>query len=258
MKRKNRRLYRNLMITICAAGAILGTSLWFVQCHAKPNVETPQSDIINEATTSMIGTITDQSVFATISRNNMEELFNNDYTTSIDIDFNGVEEVVKCKFNQDGSGLVAELTVNSYPTAIIDLNEIGEDRKEISVVSFNCRYDYGIAFLESVYDVNGEMGSISAHVFLLNNGTLEKVAENYYSGRIGANGYMDEGIISNNVADDLYSYNAEEHMNGYIYNRSRFIADMKEIGIKMPFETMGTFGISYKRNVSRLIGITIE
>ncbi len=165
-----------------------------------------------------------------------------------DLNGDGATEVVNVVV--DNANSQAIIGVGNLGTLAITLEPIGVNSfQHLTVAGINLKNEKRLAAIEYTY-IDGGMGLVKCHVWSYVNGAFVKNSEILYTGRIGNQGFMDSGIIENRVPEDTFGYVAEENKNGYIYERSRVIADMKDLGIKLPFETVGQYTIGYDRNVT--------
>ena len=165
-----------------------------------------------------------------------------------DLNSDGVAEAVTVAVDKGSSQ--ATISVGKLGNLTILLEPIGVNSfQHLTVAGINLKNDKRLAAIEYTY-IDGGMGLVKCHVWSYVNGGFVKNSEILYSGLIGNQGFMDSGVIENRVPEDRFGYVAEENKNGYIYERSRVIADMRDLGIKLPFETVGQYTIGYDRNVT--------
>lgn len=178
------------------------------------------------------------------------------HSTSFDFDGDGTEENVMVSFIEKENGIFASIETESVGSVEMQLDQYGST--VFSVVGMEKEGAKYLAAVESVLPDDGTKGFICCRVWKVSDGRLEKSHNIYYSGVIGDSGMMAQGTISNDLPEDCFAYNAEDDMNGYIYERSRIIADMRELGIKFPYETIGNHIVSYKKEVFGLYNIIIS
>lgn len=182
-------------------------------------------------------------------------------SVSMPNDFKPVQTVQEYDINGDGESEKVQVTVdNGTAQASINVGGAGNlgvslepagtwMQHKLTVVGISLRNEKRLAAIEYTYADAG-MGLIKCHVWKYANNSFVKTSEIVYSGLIGNQGRMESGIIENRVPEDSFRHVAEENKNGYITERSIVIADMKDLGIKLPFETVGTYAITYDDNIT--------
>lgn len=193
-----------------------------------------------------------------IEKEKTGELFETVYQYPFDFNGDNEDENIRVSFKNQGETIQAVIKAENCEAVFVDLENTNENQKVFTVTGINVKGKTALAAIESVYAPGGGKGYLKCHVWRYENGSFVKNSEIIYSGVIGVRNYMVEGIIENRAADDTFYYNVEENQNGYIYERSRAIADMKDFGIKLPFETVGRFQVSYKRWVTGIFNVIME
>ncbi len=177
-----------------------------------------------------------------------------------------------CKYDFDGDGQAEQVRISFRTDENVQMAEIFVDESEglqIPVHTGNASWVFTVvglkyaghtylAAVESVYDIGDGMGELNCIIYQYGKEGFVKAADISYSGTIGSRGMMVEGVLASNCNDRIFSYDVLEQQNDYIYQRSVVFADMKEMGIKFPFETVGKFQTAYKRNVAGIFSVIVK
>lgn len=204
-----------------------------------------------------ISNILTENVQSLVKKDVSEQVLDGQYEAYYDFNEDGVEEVILIKFEDVSGVTIAGIQVDGVEPVEFEMTSLG-DSTVFSVVAIELKGEKRLAAVESVIRHDGDMGCVKCVVWELEDSRFEETSNIYYSGMIGRKGLMVEGIISNNVSDDNFQYDVEEDQNEYIYERSRIFADMREIGIKFPYGTVGNHIVTYKKNVTGLFNIIVS
>lgn len=167
-----------------------------------------------------------------------------------DFDGDGIQEQVKITWDMSGR-LVFD--AEGFDRAEFDADIVDEDRYVISAaVIDNSLVGDGsgkevLVLSRASYPTENEVGSVKISIWLTGNDGFRQLMDVSYSGLSDEVGIMREGAVKKNMEGDTFFYDVLVNQNEYIYERSRIIADLRELGIKLPYETCGAYFIDYKR-----------
>lgn len=179
------------------------------------------------------------------------------YESSYDFDGDMSDENVLVQFLEEEDMPVASIRVDGMEPLAVELEQ-GQDDRTISIVGMTVDKDKMLAVVENVFKGGDKMGYVRCHVFSIAGDVFIKQEEVYYSGAIGKKGLMVKGVIANGIQNDSFRYDVEEDQNEYIYERSRIFADLRDLGIKLPYETINNPNVTYKKNVIGIFNIIVS
>lgn len=199
----------------------------------------------------------DASVNMIMAREEWKTNMSDIYDSIYDFNLDGQPEQVQISFQGGETAETACISLNGEE--VLQVAVLADDvQRAFTIVGIRYGSDTYLAAVESVYEEGGGMGKLKCVVYQYQDGGFIKVADVSYTGTIGNRGMMAEGVLESNCDERVFSYDVKEDQNNYIYQRSVVFADMKDLGIKFPFETVGKFETAYKRNVSGILNIIVE
>lgn len=196
----------------------------------------------------------DTAVNRKMKRKEWDKFASGTYVGSYDFNQDGQEEQVQIAFPD---GETVQILLDGEEVLRFGIQN-GDVQRVLTIVGIRYEAETYLAAVRSLYEENGGMGTLKFVVYRYQDGGFIKVWDIVYSGTIGARSIMVEGVLESSCGDKVFSYDVKEQQNDYIYQRSVLFADMKDLGIKLPFETVGKFETAYKRNVSGILNIILE
>lgn len=192
-----------------------------------------------------------------VKQKDWKKFASDSYEGAYDFDRDGKAETLKISFSESDGSYAAHIDLEGEEVLQFGLER--ENRQGVfTVVGIYHESETYIAVLESVYNGREEMGKLRWQIYGYRDGKFVKAEDFAYTGMADGRGIMVEGVIESNCMEKVYSHDVKEHQNNYVYYRSVVFADMKEMGIKLPFETAGRFETMYKRNIKGIFNIIIE
>lgn len=185
-----------------------------------------------------------------IERNSLEDYAS--YSREYSYDFNDDGKAEQVKITWDMSGKLV-FDAEGFDSAEFDADILNEDRYAVSAaVIDNSIVGDGsgnevLVLSGASYPTENVIGSVKLSVWIINVDGFEHLMDVSYSGLADEVGIMREGVVQKNMEGDSFSYDVLINQNEYIYERSRVMADLRELGIKLPYGTYGAYRIDYKR-----------
>lgn len=186
-------------------------------------------------------------------RKEISEIFHGAY----DFDKDGQAEPVQISFSDTEEGRIMEIAYGGGEALQISL-EPSDVQRAVTVVGIRYEADTYLAVLESVYDSKAGLGKLQWKIYRYQNGIFVPEEDLIYAGMADEQGIMREGALESRSAKRTFVYDVKQDQNDYIYYRSVVFADMKEMGIRLPFVTTGWFETAYKRNVKGIFNVIVE
>lgn len=189
-----------------------------------------------------------------IKSSNYGDVLSEKLEFAYDFDSNGENETYELSFTNENDAINVVVKKQEESVILYPLSKV--NYRDINICVVNNRKKNGFAIIESDF-VSGDrqMGSMKATLFCYQNGKFEMIRDFFYSGAANALNNMEKGIVEELVYKEPFSYDANNNMNGYIYNRSDAMADFKEYGIYLPKETIGEYQVGFGYSPYRLIKI---
>ena len=202
-------------------------------------------------------TFDDSAVNMIIKRTERDKLYAHVYDGFFDFDRDGQTEQVQISFMENEAGRMAQIVLEGTTPLSIML-EPGDVQCVFTVVGINGKDGMYLAAMESVYNGKTGTGKLQWKVYRYQSGAFVSEEDFLYKGMADERGIMKEGVIGSSSEARTFFYDVIENQNDYIYYRSVVFADMKELGISLPFETVGMFETAYKRNIRGIFNVIIK
>lgn len=186
-----------------------------------------------------------------------EKLYQEVYETAYDFDGDEAAEPVQVAFARQSEQNVVTVTVGGTEPVQVALDCPDGYRMSCVITGIDGKEGKLLGIVESVFAPEDGKGYLNCHLFSVRDNAFVKSADYTYSGVIGGPGHMVEGTVENAMPENAYAYDVKTNQNGYIYERSVILADMKDVGLMFPYETVGKFQMRYKRNVTGLFYVIV-
>lgn len=248
---KNVRKYIPVFLgVVIIATVILGTAVWCVNFLKK-------HDWAVQYAKKLEYTFDDSAVNMIIKKTERDKLYADGFAGFYDFNRDGQAEQVRITFSEDALGRTVQVALDENCAVQIAL-EPGEVQSVFTVVGIDSGDSTYMAALESVYNGKTGTGKLRWKVYGYQDGTFVQQEDLLYVGMADERGIMKEGVIESSFEGRTFSYDVGQNQNDYIYYRSVVFADMKELGISLPFETVGMFETAYKRNIRGIFNVIIK
>lgn len=175
---------------------------------------------------------------------------------SYDFDKDGQAEPVLVTFSDTDAGRVMEIAAKGETLRVVLDPE--DAQRAVTVVGIRYGNETYLAAVESVYKSGEEAGRLRWKIYRYQSGAFVLEEDFLYTGIADGHGIMTEGTLESYFAERKFSYDLEKDQNDYIYYRSVVFADMKDMGIRLPFETRDRFETFYKRNIRGIFNVVVE
>lgn len=199
----------------------------------------------------------DSAVNMIIKKTEWDKLCADSFDGFYDFDKDGQAEQVQVSFAGEASERNVQVTLNEAAALQIAL-EPGDVQRAVTIVGIDGAAGTYLAVLESVYNGKTELGMLRWKVYRYQEGAFVQENDFQYQGLADERGIMKEGVIESRSEKRTFFYDVSQNQNDYIYYRSVVFADMKELGISLPFETVGMFETAYKRNIKGIFNVIVK
>lgn len=186
-----------------------------------------------------------------------EELYQEVYETAYDFDGDKIAEPVQIIFERQPEQKLVIITAEGIEPVQVVLDCPDGYQMSCVITGIDGKTGQQLGIVESVFSPEEGKGYLNCHLFSFKDNSFVKSADYTYSGVIGGPGHMVEGCVENSMPENAYVYDVQTSQNEYIYERSVILADMKDVGLRLPYETMGKFQVRYKRNVTGLFYVIV-
>lgn len=182
----------------------------------------------------------------------IEKLYHKAYETTYDFDGDQIAEAVQIAFERQADQKIVTIMVEGMEPVSVKLDCPDGYQRSCVITGIEGENGNSLGIVESVFAPEEGKGYLNCHIFSVKEQSFVKSVDYTYSGMIAGYGIMIEGVIENAMPGNEYVYDVTTHQNDYIYERSVMFANMKDMGLRFPHETMGKFQMRYKRNVTGL------
>lgn len=182
------------------------------------------------------------------------------YKVTYDMNGDGVSEsiAVDLEYDTQKGTLKMKLSEPGYSTVECELEKPLTGKSIVELVGINNKNGIGIGIISRNYDSAADQYFIQAVVWECGKSTLTQHWNVVYSAVVLKNGFVGEGDIHGKIRENEFSYTMESNQNGYILQRSTLMADMKNMGIIFPRETLSPCDIEYRSSVTGLLSLKVE
>lgn len=187
-----------------------------------------------------------------------DKLYQKAYETSYDFNGDGTKEAVQIAFAKQWDKKMVTITVEGTEPVQVELDCPDGYQMSCVITGIQGKNGNSLGIVESVFAPEDGKGYLNCHIFSYNGEKLQKSTDYTYSGLIGGLGMMDEGIVENAIPGKEFCHDVDINQNGYVYERSVMFADMKDVGLYFPYETVGKFQMGYRRNVTGLFYVILR
>jgi hypothetical protein len=196
-----------------------------------------------------------------ISGSEADKIEDEFFDYEIDLDRDGYSEKYRISFTYDDTDKKTQVNLlagsNKAAGAVLENTLESSDCVDIILTENNS--GTGLGVICKTFDENDNKYVLQCIVWEYVNDVLTEQWNLVYTARADeGNGYMKDGYIRGLIRGEQVDYTTDSHMNGFILIRSTFMADMKNLGIKLPKDTTGECTITYTHYAQGLVRIIIE